>query len=364
MKLPHPASLANWISNVDVMPGFLKNVFDRLKNLPAENKDCNLVIDGMAIRKQIIWSPSENKFVGYCDYGDCLQVEGDDVPATETLVFMLVGLKNQWKWPIGYFLQNKSSATVQASLIKSTIHLSKQAGLKIHGITFDGTLTNFATLNSLGCNFYGDICEMKSNFSFNGENFHAIPDPCHMLKLARNCLATMGKIKSPQGTIDWSYIMKLHTLQNSVGLKFANKLSRSHVQWTLNKMKVKLAAQTLSTSVADAIEFLNKEGIVGFEGSEEIFNFIRIVDKLFDFLNSRNSFERGPKASITVNNLDNLSTEMIAIVKYLYSLTNVGDLSLYKYNKKTFIIGFGAAVQSILAISKLLLNDSGHFKFV
>ncbi|KAI5740131.1 hypothetical protein M8J76_000762 [Diaphorina citri] len=91
LKLPHPSSLANWISNVNVAPGFLKNVFDRLEQLPQDAKDCNLIIDGMAIRKQILWSHGDNKFVGYCDFGDA-QLEGHDVPATEALVFMLRAL--------------------------------------------------------------------------------------------------------------------------------------------------------------------------------------------------------------------------------------------------------------------------------
>ncbi|KAI5715275.1 hypothetical protein M8J77_013527 [Diaphorina citri] len=54
LKLPHPSNLVIWISNIDAEPGFLKNVFERLKDLPDESKDCSLVIDGMAIRKQIL----------------------------------------------------------------------------------------------------------------------------------------------------------------------------------------------------------------------------------------------------------------------------------------------------------------------
>ncbi|KAI5716664.1 hypothetical protein M8J76_010347 [Diaphorina citri] len=364
LKLPSPSAISKWISNVDVKPGFLTNVFERLKQLPEESKDCNLVIDGMSIRKQIIWSQSDQKFLGYCDFGDA-QIEGHDVPATEALVFMLVGLKEKWKWPIAYFLQNKTSAHVQASLIKLTVHLSKQAGLKVHGVTFDGTSTNIATLNSLGCNFYGQFDELKTEFTFSEQKMFAIPDPCHMLKLARNCLATLGKIKSPTGIIDWSYILKLHELQTSVGLKFANKLSRAHVEWNMNKMKVKLAAQTLSNSIATALEYLDQEAIAGFQGTEETVKFIKQVDKLFDFLNSRNPFvnEERPKAAITLSNYEKVGGEMMGIVKYLYSLTTIDNTPLYESNRKTFVIGFGAAVKSILAISKSLL-DAGHFKYI
>ncbi|KAI5714408.1 hypothetical protein M8J76_016437 [Diaphorina citri] len=72
LKLPHPSSLVIWISNIDAEPGFLKNVFERLKDLPDESKDCNLVIDGMAIRKQIL-PVKDGKLVGYCDFGMALK---------------------------------------------------------------------------------------------------------------------------------------------------------------------------------------------------------------------------------------------------------------------------------------------------
>lgn len=44
-------------------------------------------------------------------------------------------------------------------------------------------------------------------------------------------------------------------VQEKVGLNVANKLTPTHIEWKKNIMKVKLAAQTLSTSTADALEF-------------------------------------------------------------------------------------------------------------
>ena len=58
-------------------------------------------------------------------------------------------------------------------------------------------------------------------------------------------------------------------------------------------MKVDLAAQTLSTTVADAIDFLiNAEKDPRFHISEARVTFNRNVDKLFDILNSRNPLEK------------------------------------------------------------------------
>ena len=47
-------------------------------------------------------------------------------------------------------------------------------------------------------------------------------------------------------------------------------------------MKVKVAAQTLSSSVADALEFLLHFGHPLFSDAEVTIEFIRVIDKMFD----------------------------------------------------------------------------------
>ena len=54
-------------------------------------------------------------------------------------------------------------------------------------------------------------------------------------------------------TNDWKFIEELHKLQETEGLRLANKLRSAHIDWKPQKMKVNLAAQTLSSSVADAL---------------------------------------------------------------------------------------------------------------
>ena len=52
--------------------------------------------------------------------------------------------------------------------------------------------------------------------------------------------------------IRWEYFSKLHNIQVDEGLHLNNKLRSQHVQYHKQKMKVKLAAQVFSASVADA----------------------------------------------------------------------------------------------------------------
>ena len=131
----------------------------------------------------------------------------------------------------------------------------------------------------------------------------AILDPYHMLKLARNSLIDLGCILSPADKrIEWKFIKQLYQQQDQEGLKIGNKLSNIHIQYQKNKMKVALAAQTLSSSVADAINFLdNGLQLQQFKGSESTVEFIRIVDRLFDILNSRSPVAKGFKQPLRLS---------------------------------------------------------------
>ena len=78
-------------------------------------------------------------------------------------------------------------------------------------------------------------------------------------------------------------------MQDSAKLHMKNKLCAAHVYFSKNKMKVKLAAQLISNSVADAIEYCQyKLNLPNFNGSEGTVQFLRIFNDLFDVLNSQN----------------------------------------------------------------------------
>lgn len=372
MSLPHVSAIRNWTSSVNGEPGFLKEVLACLEQLPNDYKDCNLVLDGMAIKKQIIWDKKANKFVGFSDYGSQLDLEGNNMPATEVLVFMLINLKGKWKCPIGYFFQNKINAVTQAELIKSALSVTHNAGLRVWGITCDGAFTNFSSMKILGCKFQdiSSYTELKSwiNHPISNEKVFFLPDPCHMLKLARNTLGNAKVIITNKGVVKWDYIENLFKVQSDLSLKLGNKLSQAHVMWQQNKMKVKLAAQTLSSSTADALLFMKNIHMDGFHNVDETVTFCRNIDRLFDFLNSRNPFAKGYKSAIFPSNLEYLESEIIPLVDYLFTLqvkNNNDTIShIYTTSKKTFVIGFALAVKSIFSIAKLLFEENQNFKYI
>jgi hypothetical protein len=77
-----------------------------------------------------------------------------------------------------------------------------------------------------------------------------------MMKLGRNAFGTYRQFKSSSGTINYKYVEELVNIQEETGVRLANKLTKRHLNWKNMKMKVKLDAQMLSSSVADALDYL------------------------------------------------------------------------------------------------------------
>ncbi|KYM95738.1 THAP domain-containing protein 9 [Cyphomyrmex costatus] len=86
IKLPHPSAIRNWNSTVDASPGFQQQVLDGLKNIPEKDKDCNLIFDSMAIKKELIWDEQTHRFIGFCDYGNNITLENNEYSMAKRLI--------------------------------------------------------------------------------------------------------------------------------------------------------------------------------------------------------------------------------------------------------------------------------------
>jgi len=182
---------------------------------------------------------------------------------------------------------------------------------------------------------------------------YATFDACHMLKLARSSLADKRLYQSDNGDIKWSYIYLLNTFQNDLGLKFANKLTVQHINHRNSVMKVKLAAQTLSSGVADAIDYLCQKYESSFQKSKETVYFIRQIDYLFDILNTRIPFSN--KSPIHPGNINSIKSIFSDTTNYLRTLKFNGILWILS-GRKMFLIGFIVTMTSTLEIAYKLLG--------
>ncbi|XP_065662547.1 uncharacterized protein LOC136085186 [Hydra vulgaris] len=110
-----------------------------------------------------------------------------------------------------------------------------------------------------------------------------------------------------------------------------NKLKLAHIEFIQQKMKVNLAAQIFSSSVADALLYCSENlKLSQFEGCGATIEFIRIIDRLYDILNSRNPFVKGYKSALL--------------------LKGTTGMQMILSSRKTGFIGFLVAVKSVQGI--------------
>ena len=215
------------------------------------------MLDEMAIRKHMKDWDGE-KFRGYVDIGTGV-VDDSLSEAKDALVFMVVCINGSWKVPYGYFLIDGLSSAEKANLITSCLEKLYDVGVKVASITCDGPASHFAMLRTLGANL--DVGSLDPSFQHpcdHSAKVHVLLDVCHMLKLVRNTFADAGILYDEVGNaIRWKYLSDLPTLQEEEGLRLANKLKSSHRCWQKQKVKVNVAAQSLSSSVADALDYCN-----------------------------------------------------------------------------------------------------------
>ena len=126
-------------------------------------------------------------------------------------------------------------------------------------------------------------------------------------------------------------------------------------------MNVRLASQLLSESVACSLEFCLKEGFTEFQGCDATMKFLRIFNKLFDILNSRNLRASNWKCPMQDKNKLIYSDFLNEARTYILSLKQIhSNTPLVKSNRKTGFLGFLICIKSLLEIYDHLII-SQHF---
>ncbi len=232
---------------------------------------------------------------------------------------------------------------------------------EVVSVTFDGCSANLAMACSLGCKLHCQ--EPVTSFVHPADTsllVYVILDPCHMLKLMRNLLADKGTVlNATADEIKWDFLIKLEQLQKREGLRLGNKLTQRHIKWDKQKMKVNVAAQTLSSSVADALDFCKLDlCLTEFSGCDATVFYIRVIDCLFDLLNSRNPFAKGFKAPLRTSNVHVWKPFVSEAKSYLWNLRLADGTRVAESNRKTGVIGFITSLTSIVGLFDKLVNNA------
>lgn len=365
LALPHQGQVKKWYAKIPAEPGFTKPTFQALKFKVEEAQKkgqeviCSLMLDEIAIRKHVSWDGK--KFRGYVDVGNGVDENDSSPVAKDALVLMAVAINGSWKVPCGYFFVDGLSGKERANLVKVCIKKLSDVGVNVVSLTCDGPSCHFTMLQQLGaclkienlqCYFVHPLDKTKK--------IYVLLDVCHMLKLVRNTLGSYGTLVDKDGgKICWKYIVELQKLQDEEGLRLGNKLKFAHIKWQQQKMKVDHAAQSLSSSVADAIEYCtNVLKLPQFKGSEATVKFIRTIDHLFDILNSRNPCAKGYKARLRVNNKGCWLPFLNKASSYIKVLKNEVGNPMYNTKRKNGFVGFILAIESVKLLFQELIEKT------
>jgi len=192
---------------------------------------------------------------------------------------MVVSLNENWKIPIGYFLITSLNGSQKAELTNHALSLLKDTGVSVVSLTFDGCSSNLTMARLLGCNL--SLSTLNTKF----DDVAIFLDAAHMIKLVRNAVGDREFFQDSDGNlIDFNFVKKLFLLQEQEGCHLANKLRKSHIFFFKQKMKVKLASQLLSQSVADALKFCKYNlGLAEFKNVDGAVKFIEMFNAVLTF---------------------------------------------------------------------------------
>ncbi|KAL4085137.1 hypothetical protein QTP88_027429 [Uroleucon formosanum] len=247
--LPDVSTIRKWYSKLDGLPGMTKESFQaislKVKEMKVNGKQLYgcLVMDEMSIKQHVHWTGTRH--LGYIDFGLGGKTEEmDNLPyAKDAFVIMVVDINTSWKVPIAYYLINGISAEEKANIILNCLQELDTTGVIIKTLTFDGAANNLSMASELEANL--QYSELKPYFLHPNTNDKKLP---------------------------W----RLEDINES-GLHYATKLRNRHIYYFREKMNVRLAVQTFSTSVANAILFcMNDLKLDNFQGADATIEFCLI----------------------------------------------------------------------------------------
>ena len=257
------------------------------------------------------------------------------------------------------------SGSERANLVIMTLQKVHETGASGISLTCDGPSSHITMIEVLGARLDPDnMMPFFPHPSDPTKQVFVILDIAHMFKLVRNSLASSKVFCSTSGEVKWSFIEALFSVQEREGLLAGTKLRWQHIEWERNKMKVSLATQTLSESVATAIDFCREDlKLPEFQGSVATTEFIRLFDCLFDCFNSRNLLGKKFKAPLKSDNYHQWISLFGEASIYIKELKDQDGKSILKSRIKTAYLGFLTAIESFQGIFHQLV-EAGPLSYV
>ncbi|XP_024876928.1 uncharacterized protein LOC112457862 [Temnothorax curvispinosus] len=233
-----------------------------------------LLLDEINLRKSVAVCSKNLTYVGLTDLGDDgLRSSDISEQATHGLVVMFQFLADTYTQPIAVFAsKNPVKGEELAKLVVKGIIYLERCGTTIHGVIADGAATNQKMWSLLKVR--GTMQDTKTWFTHpldDEKKVFVFSDTPHVIKNIRNRLLNQKKLRlNSENYIRWQYFETLYELDtNHPGnARACPKITERHVHMdNASKMRVRLATQIFSNSVAQGLAFYlshNCKALAGF----------------------------------------------------------------------------------------------------
>ena len=280
--LPSQSTLLGSLQKMNIQPGFSESVLEALKvkvtAMDPRDRNVALVFDEMSIKQGLVYNTGKDIVEGFEDFGQLGQTR---YIANHAIAFMVRGLASKWKQPVGYFLSSGPiKATILQSLTKMCISKLEATGLNVVALICDQGSNNRSFLQHME-----HVSATQPYIRHNDKNIFVLYDPPHLLKNIRNNLKK-GDFYVDRRLVSWHHIVDFYRFDKGHEIRLAPKLTDKHINLPpFTSMRVNLAAQVLSHSVAAGISFLVRAGIMP-ESAISTAQFVEHFDVLFNTFNS------------------------------------------------------------------------------
>ncbi|CAH2100873.1 unnamed protein product [Euphydryas editha] len=185
----------------------------------------------MSITPQIFYSPQKEQFEGFTS-------NDKEIFADHAFVFMVTGVKNNFKQPVAYYFTNSLTKLELKQNLRSVIDHCFQSSLIIVNTVCDQSSANVGAITEL-------IQETKATYLRQGKEWHhevmrfkghvVVPlyDTPHLIKGIRNNLITKDisyVTNNEKKIVKWDYFKMVYDADKSYAeLRLLNKITEEHI---------------------------------------------------------------------------------------------------------------------------------------
>jgi len=288
-----------------------KLLLKEIKDYSNEQKFVGVLFDEMRVREDLVYDRTSGELIGYVNLGEFGNVLSDlenvlSCGAAEpkfaryVLVLMIRGISTDLCFPFAHFATDGVTSDFLYPILWEAVQIIEQdIGLKVLFFTGDGASPNRRFFRMHDIDNESVVFSTENLYAEDDRLLFFISDVPHLIKTTRNCFANSfahrrTRMLWKEGKdISWQHIIRLFENHCTDLYTCCPKLTASHVYMNaFSCMKVNLAAQILSNTVACALETFDRDSTI------ETVKFIRLMNRFFDVLNVRSQLEGQLKRNV------------------------------------------------------------------